>query len=159
MKTIKLLEYDWSYPVCQHPMQLRLNIENLLAHIRGNCSDLKPTQIVAIGTSGAMLLGAAAALFYNSKRYTYVLLRKQNDDTAQGRNYVDLNSNQIIIIDDHITDGRTMRKIAAQLKELGVLKQVVGVVARCWGGDNPDYFNKITTTLTESFPSIKFWIH
>lgn len=165
METIKLLNNDWGYPVCDNPEGLQRNIDSVYSFMPSIQQMLSSALIhfTGIGTSGAMLLAALSARLdvqRPSIHPHFVLLRKPSDDTAQGRTYVSFNQFPIIIVDDHICDGGTMKKIAAQLHELGVLHQVKGVIANSWSVDyNHLYLNRHCALLPELFPSIKFWIY
>lgn len=160
MEKIKLLHRHWGYPVCDNPEALQKNIDVIFQNI-----PRKIVQFTGIGTSGAMLLAALSARMPNAAEFIgakapFVLLRKPADDTAQGRRYIEFNKWPIIVVDDHICDGGTMKKIAKELKALDVIDQVVGVIAMSYNVDYSDhYFNKHTALLPEIFPSIKFWIH
>lgn len=160
MERIKLLTKDWGYPVIQHPYELRVNIVDLVVYLETYHSD-KQLQFIGTGASSAMLLGALSVFLDNHiVFYKCILLRKDNDDTAQGKHYQEVSLKQpIIIIDDHITYGNTMRDITSKLSNLGVLHNVIGVVAMGWDNDNPEYVIPTHKLLEELYPNIQFWIH
>lgn len=158
MERIKLLSQDWAYPVCQHPTQLQININYITTHFQRS-NGFGSVQFVSIGTSGAMLLGALSARIFHGSQFRFILLRKGNDDTSQGRYHVDFNDTPIVIIDDHIHNGFTMKKISDQLTDKKVVDQVIGVIARCWDENDPEYVSKNQDAIVGNFPKVKFWIY
>jgi orotate phosphoribosyltransferase-like protein len=165
MERIKLLDNDWGYPVIRFPAEMTMNlvrVKDLLLE-RYHYDKI---HITSIGTSGAMLMGGLAtinALFGKRKiNAKFVQLRRAEDTTAQGKHYVDFDdwdNTPIVIIDDHITYGNSMKLMAQLIEEKRVKQNVVGVVAMAWDKDNPEYVEPAHKLLEELFPNIKFWIH
>lgn len=161
MEKIKVLRHDWGYPVCQNPRQLYGNIRAAQIQVY-NMLGQRERQFVGLGSSGAMLLGAMsfASVPNPGPDEKFILFRKPEDTTNEGKHYQDLHkSNAIIIIDDHITSGSTIWKICVQIAIQGCTQNVVGVIAKSWDNDNPEYVAKHEKLLADYFPSIKFWMY
>jgi hypothetical protein len=155
MEIFKKLK-DWEYPVISKPDILRDNI-NIIKDFMYNEKYFGPyIRFVSIGSSGAMLLGALATSD-NARAYfaEYTLLRKSKDE----RQIADFRKPYpIIIIDDHMTSGRTVEEIAKQLEERNVIQRVVGFIALNWDDREPVYLAKFSALLPELFPNIMFWL-
>jgi orotate phosphoribosyltransferase-like protein len=166
MEKMKVLVHEWSYPVCSQPFHLKFNIEAALNEvcIRSMGNNYKKVQFIGIGTSGALLLGALAGRITWENYFDFILLRKPEDTTSQGKSdsYTTLNKNYpIIIIDDHICEGDTIREVSDQLQAQDCLDNVIGVIARTWMESNPEYskLSQHEKLLPELFPKIKFWLY
>lgn len=160
MEKIKVLHHDWGYPVCQNPNQLHTNLVNANNWVQHKMG-YNPRQFVSLGTSGAMLLGALSFAYgIDIVRQEYILFRKPEDTTAEGKYYQTLNPKlPIIIIDDHITSGSTIWKIALEIARQSLIDNVIGVIAQSWDNDNLEYVAKHEKLLADYFPCIKFWLY
>lgn len=142
---------DWGYPVITNPVTLLDNCHRItremLKQYKGNS-----IQLVGIGGSGAMILGALSVLqIYKWAKWKFVYLGPKLSK-------YDFDDSPIIIVDDHVTSGLTLLKIAFILKQNDLLNNVEGVVMNEWKGA-PGYFEKNKAELEKVFPTAKFWIH
>lgn len=156
METRKILKVNWGYPVNEHQAEMALNIDSIKNFLWSFMEDENLFQFVGIGASGATLIGAIG----NTRllRTNSILLRKKTDRKYKNWS-VRFNDSPIVIIDDHILSGSTLKQIAEQLTEEKVIKQVTMVIARCWEDDNPVYLEKGKEVMQKLFPNIKVWAH
>lgn len=175
MENIKVLDYDWGYPVINHSKELVANIRIIISYI--NSSRYKDITFVGIGTSGAFLLSAIAALtapplfplVYEQAKLRFVLLRKDNDDTRQGNFYTGVSKeSKIVVVDDHIHNGYSMEQIHKSLRNQGVHENVELVISQVFYEYSNhaekdfrlrDEVDKISSMLVKFFPNVKFWMY
>jgi hypoxanthine-guanine phosphoribosyltransferase len=163
MKLIKGLHFNWEYPVIRYSQPLAENIHTIKNFLYDQFYS-NQFNIVGIGTSSAMLMGALShhlADTGDALNPHFTLLRKDNDNTNVGKDFTDiLMDKPIIILDDHITNGGTLKEIHYQLGVRNLNLNVQGVIMREYCGDAAIEHIRIHEVLIKGlFTNCQFWFY
>lgn len=154
MKTIQALPGS-SYPIINTPDNIN-RYANTFHHL--SMTQVRTgAQVIGYGNSGAIMLGALIGSRHNPL-LKYIHIPKNIDHSKKQPVVI---NDHIIIVDDHICTGKTIKKVHQYLIDNNVpLKYVVGVFAESWvESSGKNYFDKHKEMLVGLFPNINFWIH
>lgn len=160
METLPIL-HDWLSYLNTKPLEIYYNAQKILDQVESRYDSI---QVVGRGYSGAQLVSAIQMIHRlrlergdSQMEIKGILLRK--DEEKGSSTSVVFNRSPLVIIDDDICTGRTLKAIAHQLGYLRMNSELVNAVEVVIAMENRFGEEELCQQLiVDAFPNCKLWI-
>jgi orotate phosphoribosyltransferase-like protein len=152
MKTYETLRVGY-YPMGKSPLVLKHNARAIFNIIDSDPEFKKRILFAGTGTSGALIAAAFSVLDPKEGRSSVLQISKPDDMSTHRRDleadWGDTEDFDIVVVDDTIASGNTMRHIADKLIKANLIRHVVMVAV-------PNSYPWEFTPLTKHCPKLRY---